>query len=75
MQMPDPVRLSPVMQVKDFIEEALPANSGTSDDALSALASTFVTDAASSEMGFAGLASQMTNQCCLLCRGLSSSLA
>ena len=46
------------MQVKDFIEEALPANSGTSDDALSALASTFVTDAASSEMGFAGLASQ-----------------
>lgn len=47
-----------VVQVKDFIEGALPANSGMNDDALSALASGFVTDAASSEMGFSALASQ-----------------
>lgn len=44
--------------MKDFIEEALPANSGTTDDTLGILASTFVADAAAAELGLSGLPSQ-----------------
>ena len=47
-----------MLQVKDFIEESLAANSGTSDEALVALAAGFVADAAAAELGFSGLASQ-----------------
>lgn len=46
------------LQVKDFIEEALVANSSVTDEALLGLATSFTAEAVKAEMEFSGLASQ-----------------
>ena len=47
-----------VHQVKDFIEEALPANSGVDDAALERLVAGFVAEGMAAQVASEGLASQ-----------------